>query len=141
VSKYKLINIALAGLLIASAGCLTSKDINAKLGENNSLDIGQSVYITSEGMQIEFVDVTSDSRCPEGVTCIWAGEVTAKVSIRKGNLQDELVLTESGLSNGEAEVIYQGYRLIYHVEPYPEYEKTIAKNQYQLLLTVNKQLI
>jgi hypothetical protein len=138
MNKYKLVIIAIAGLLIVLLGCFTSKDINANLGEDFSLDIGQSVYITGEGLEIEFVDVTGDSRCPEGVTCIWAGEVTAKVSIRKGNLQDELIVTESGLSNGEAETIYQEYRLTYHVEPYPEHEKTIAKNQYQLVLTVTK---
>ena len=138
MSKYKLVIIALIVLLVALLGCLTSRDIHANLGEKISLNIGRTVYINGEGLEIKFADVTGDSRCPTGVTCIWAGEVTAKISISKENLQDELVLIESGLSNGEAEAIYQGYRLIYHVEPYPEIEKIIAKNEYQLVLTVTK---
>ena len=36
-----------------------------------------------KGFQLVLKAIVSDSRCPEGVTCIWAGEVSAVVSVYK----------------------------------------------------------
>ena len=36
-----------------------------------------------KGKQLVLKRVISDSRCPEGVNCIWAGEVTVLVSVYK----------------------------------------------------------
>ena len=138
MKKYKLVIIVLACLLLMPAGCSTDKDVKANLSEEFSLNIGQTVRIASEDLEIEFIDVTEDSRCPKGVTCIWAGEVTAKVAINTGNSLDELLLTEPGLSSGKATAVYQKYRLAYHVEPYPEQGITIAQDQYRLLIMVSK---
>jgi len=138
MKKYKLGIIALAGLILISTGCSTGKDVKASLGEEFSVNIGQTARIDSEDLEIEFIDIVGDSRCPKGVTCIWAGEVTAKVAINTGNSLDELLLTEHGLSNGKATAVYQKYRLVYHVEPYPEQGTTIAKDQYQLLIMVSR---
>ncbi|MCX7551436.1 hypothetical protein [Xanthomarina sp. F2636L] len=38
-----------------------------------------------EDVQIKFSDVLSDSRCPEDVTCIWAGEAIVLIEILKDN--------------------------------------------------------
>jgi len=138
MKKYKLAIIALVSLLLISAGCSNGKDVKANLSEEFSLNIGHTAHIDSEGLEIEFIDVVGDSRCPKGVTCIWAGEVTVKVAINTGNSLDELLLTEYGLSNGKATAVYQKYRLVYHVEPYPEQGTTIAKDQYQLLIMVSR---
>ena len=138
MKKCKLAIIALAGVLLISTGCSTGKDVKASLGEEFSVNIGQTARIDSEDLEIEFIDIVGDSRCPKGVTCIWAGEVTAKVAINTGNSLDELLLTEHGLSNGKATAVYQKYRLVYHVEPYPEQGITIAKDQYQLLIMVSR---
>jgi hypothetical protein len=44
-----------------------------------SLHIGETARY--EGLSIELLGVTSDSRCPEGVTCIWAGTLHTDVRI------------------------------------------------------------
>jgi len=138
MKKYNLFIIVLACLLLISAGCSKSKDVKANLGEEFSLNIGQTVRIASEGLEIEFIEVTGDSRCPKGVICIWAGEVTAKVAINTGKSLDELLLTEPGLSNGKATAFYQKYRLAYHVEPYPQAGTEIAEDEYRLHLKISK---
>jgi hypothetical protein len=45
--------------------------------------IKQKVCPNQKGFQLVLKVVVSDSRCPEGVTCIWAGEVSAVVSVYK----------------------------------------------------------
>lgn len=58
-----------AGATDASA----SKSPTAKAGETIALQPGGSVALT-DGSQLRFVAVTSDSRCKPNVQCIWAGE-------------------------------------------------------------------
>ncbi|WP_426094157.1 hypothetical protein [Flavobacterium sp. DSR2-3-3] len=45
--------------------------------------IKQKVCPNQKGFQLVLKAISNDSRCPEGVTCIWAGEVTAVVSVYK----------------------------------------------------------
>ena len=138
MKKYKMVIIALACLLLILAGCSTDKDVKVNLGEEFSLNIGQTVLIVSENLEIEFIDVTEDSRCPKGVTCIWAGEVTAKVAINTRNSLDELLLTEPGLTDFPPEQSFHGYKLTYHIEPYPQASVDIAKEEYRLHLKISK---
>ncbi|MFE3846983.1 hypothetical protein ACFX5D_03250 [Flavobacterium sp. LB3P45] len=45
--------------------------------------ITQKKCLKKSGCQIVFKELVSDSRCPEGVTCVWAGEASAIVSLYK----------------------------------------------------------
>lgn len=45
--------------------------------------ITQKKCLKKSGYQIVLKEVVSDSRCPEGVTCVWAGEASAIVSVYK----------------------------------------------------------
>lgn len=40
--------------------------------------------ITQEEYQIKLLKVIADSRCPEGVNCIWEGQVEMTVGVYKG---------------------------------------------------------
>jgi hypothetical protein len=45
--------------------------------------IKQKVCTNQKGFQLVLKAIVADSRCLEGVTCIWAGEVSAVVSVYK----------------------------------------------------------
>ena len=46
-----------------------------------------------KGFQLVLKAIPNDSRCPEGATCIWAGEVSAVVMVYKDSkLVDEKTL-------------------------------------------------
>ena len=49
------------------------------------LKITQKKCANKKGYQLVLKQVVSDSRCPEGVTCVWAGEVSAIVSVYKNS--------------------------------------------------------
>lgn len=55
-------------------------------------------YIASQGVVVELTDL-SDSRCPAGVTCVWAGETALQIKYTKGTevLEGKNLLTAFGL--------------------------------------------
>lgn len=46
-----------------------------------TLHVGGSVRLSTEGSTIMFEKVTQDSRCPIGALCIWEGDAAAKLRI------------------------------------------------------------
>ena len=45
--------------------------------------VKQNSCINGKGYQLVLKEVLADSRCPEGVTCVWAGEVSVVISVYK----------------------------------------------------------
>jgi hypothetical protein len=99
---------------------------------------GQTARIESEGMDIRFVDVTGDSRCPQGVECIWAGQVSCAVEITKNNILNQITLTDSAGSGASTGQDFQNYQILFSVTPSPVAGKTITKSDYRLTLTVSQ---
>jgi hypothetical protein len=56
---------------------------NTKTESVQSLKITQKKCLKKKGFNLVLAAVVSDSRCPEGVTCIWAGEASVTVSVYK----------------------------------------------------------
>jgi hypothetical protein len=109
------------------------------LGQEFSLSVGQSAAVSGEDLTIKFIEVTSDSRCPQDVTCIWAGEVSCLIEVAKGSLDAyKLVLTQPGLTDQTATQDFDGYEIMFRVDPYPTAGKQITKDEYRLVMTVTK---
>ena len=126
----------LVAISLASGACHSANV--AVLGEESVLKIGDCICVEGEELQIKFLEVTGDSRCPKGVTCIWAGEVSCTVEIEYRESINRLTLTEPGLTDWPPERSFREYRLVYHVEPYPVAGVEIAEDDYRLHLTVAK---
>ena len=99
---------------------------------------GQTTRMESEGMDIRFVYVTGDSRCPQGVECIWAGQVTCAVEITKNNILNQVTLTDSAGSGASTGQDFQNYHIFFSVTPSPVAGKLIDGNDYRLTLTVSQ---
>jgi len=112
-----------------------STDLEAGLGEEVLLAIGQSVILKGEDLSIEFVDVVEDSRCPRDVTCIWEGQAVCALKITSGESVSDLTIVEPGLSPGLSGAVFGTYDLSFTLEPYPESTLEISKDEYKLKLT------
>ena len=134
-SFYFLASVAIALLLGSCAG---TGEVKGRLGEEFSLRIDQSVVITGEDLEIRFVEVSEDSRCPKDVTCVWEGRVSAVVEISANGSLQQLKLTQPGLTEQPTREAYKEYQLTFKVEPYPQEGKEIAADEYRLLLIVTK---
>ncbi len=56
----------------------------------NKTVFGQKIDLN--GVSITPLSLVSDSRCPAGVTCVWAGTVTIKAKLEKEGNADEVIL-------------------------------------------------
>ncbi len=109
------------------------------LEEEFILHIGESAAIAGEDLEIEFMEISEDSRCARDVTCIWEGRVTAIVEISMEGSSQQVTLTEPGLTDAPAREIYGEYEFIYKVEPYPEKAAIeIMADEYRLLLIISE---
>lgn len=134
--------LVFAGLFIVvlglSTGCANNV-VEADLGQELSLRIGQTAQIESEQLAIRFNGIDTDSRCPRGVTCIWAGEVLCNVTATYQGSSSHITLVQSGLTQEPpVENYYEIYWLDFSVEPYPEAGKQISTADYRLKMTVKK---
>jgi len=106
-----------------------------------TLNFGDTFQV--EDVSIEFVELISDSRCPQGVNCIRAGEAKVLVAVyRNGEFikELELIFHASGTVNQGAMQLFnsdylniQGMALF----PYPKGLKKIVDQEYYLDLQVN----
>jgi len=108
------------------------------LGQEFSLHISESASIRGEELQVKFLEITEDSRCPTGVVCVWEGRVSGLVEITYRESIHSIVLTEPGSTNWPSEITFEDYKITYHVEPYPQAGTEIAKEEYRLEITISK---
>ncbi len=132
-----IIGLFMVALLPVMTGlsCSSQPEIDAVLSKEFTLSVGQTALISSEGLKLKFVGVTADSRCPEGVECVQAGEVTCRVAVNYHGATSTIEITQSGnslLSRGTL----GHYGVFFRVEPYPEAGQEIAKSDYKLMMTV-----
>jgi hypothetical protein len=137
--KLILLCVGLMTLLVLFPSACSSGTVNepaAFLNQDFRLPVGGKIAITGEGINLKFEAVTSDSRCPQGVTCIWAGEAKCQLSVTMNKTVEPLVLTVSGSSLSQT--VFKGYTFNFNLEPYPKAQQTIDKNSYVLNMKITR---
>ena len=99
--------------LLAGCSATPAAEVKASLGQEFTLPIGQTAVINGENLNIKFAAVTADSRCPKGVTCIWAGEAKCQTYFSFDNNKTapaSLELTDNGGQvDGYSQVTWVSY--------------------------------
>jgi hypothetical protein len=130
--------LASAGMVFA-AGCNNQAgEIPAELGQEITLQLGQTAYIKDANIKFKFADMTGDSRCPTGATCIWQGEVTCILEIIYLGESYSMTIVQPGLTDTPGEATFREYNIAYSVEPYPEVGRDIKDDEYRLKLVFDK---
>ena len=57
--------------------------VAAQRASSVSLRVGEQKTVASR-LKIHFLEVTDDSRCPVGTTCVWAGNAKVKLALSVG---------------------------------------------------------
>jgi hypothetical protein len=128
----------LVPVVLSLAACVkTPADVTAAAGQAFILEPGQKAIVSDVAIEIRFVKVVGDSRCPKGAECIWAGEVTSQIEIKYQGQKQDLVLKQSGSSEGED--FFADFKITFDVQPYPELEKQINDKDYRLHMTWTKE--
>jgi hypothetical protein len=112
---------------------ITSASASSAVKTNGMVKIRFDETVTYGDLELRWLEI-NDSRCPTGVNCFWAGEVTvileAKHTLAEGNKPDEIQLTLQ--SRGEpATASVSGYELeLLKVDPYPKDKVTPERSYY-----------
>jgi len=121
---------------LASVACAQVDSADAM---NNTVKIayGQSVTVPGSDLTLIFEELDSDSRCPEGVQCIRAGDVSVKIrAIAAGQSCSTYTLKLPGREHAH----YQGYDIeLLEVSPKPtKAQPQPPAENYSIVLSVKK---
>lgn len=90
-----------------------------------------------EGLEVRFVSVLEDSRCPKGEQCITAGNGRIQLQLKKS--KKEPVTLELNTSSGTQAADYEGYEIKFvGLDPYPKMGGSIKPADYVVTILVNK---
>jgi hypothetical protein len=125
-------------MCLALAGCGASsssqKTQAVDPGAEVSLAHGATASVTGTDLQVRFVAVTEDSRCPRDTTCVWAGEVKVQLEIAEGSQKSSQVELREGEHAAAG-----AYRVtLVRVEPQPVSTARIAPQDYRATLKLDK---
>lgn len=131
-------------LLLATA-CDTKKAQDDDTNDYNTVQFDapfkmtqkKGVKFENDDLKILFNTVSEDSRCPEGTTCVWEGEVKVKLTIKSKSGSEQVEIVRKGKQQENA-IHKIGAHTIYlmAVNPYPKSEQKIAQEDYKITMVV-----
>ena len=95
----------LTALMLVLFGFGALSTVSAKQAERVSVKINEAAKAKG-GIQIRFVELVDDSRCPTDTNCIWAGNAKIKVRVTKNGRSKDLELN-TGME--PKDVAFAGY--------------------------------
>lgn len=125
-------------MLVYACAPSSADEMQALPGQEVTLSPGQTVTVRGEGLSLQFKGVTADSRCPKGVTCVWAGEAKCSMQFTLDGVVSEALFTVNGGADGYARSVFGPYTAYCTLTPYPEAGKQIGSQDYRLRLKVLK---
>ncbi|ASW72906.1 hypothetical protein IQ37_05485 [Chryseobacterium piperi] len=127
----------------ASASTTDTKTMN-KEGDIMYFTEGENRFLKEYQMNVTFNTISEDSRCPEGVNCIWAGVAVANITVMGVATRPvtlSLATTDNPGRNYTQSAPFNGYTIsLTNVTPYPtEKEGTKAlSGKYKIGITIKK---
>jgi hypothetical protein len=105
------------------------------LNQQFTLAPGESVMIQDSSLRVQFLRVSSDSRCPADAFCIHAGDAVVHVAVRGGGVDDYELHTGDA---ARASAQHAGLRIaLVALQPYPFSNRTIRHDEYRATLAVS----
>ncbi len=110
---------------------------DAALNQEFDIRVGQWVTIEGERLRVTFDRVSEDSRCPEGVQCVWAGNAKVVLRLSKSRKRSSTMTLNTGTDPKQA--AYRGYEVrLVKLDPYPSEKRRIRKRDYVATVVVSR---
>jgi hypothetical protein len=128
-------NLILALILTLALGSVFQTE--AKTEKQIKVQVNSQKTVPGTKMTIKFVSLVEDSRCPEGVNCIQAGNAKIKVTVKvRGGESKTFELNTNLGPKGES---FEGYAInLVTVTPAPKDNIRINRNGYTATFTVSR---
>jgi hypothetical protein len=103
---------------------------SVRLGEEFVLRFGDQVSVQGVKLSLKFQDVTEDSRCPDGVVCVWEGNSRVLLEVNQSTFALNTTVEPK-------QIIVDRYLVrLNSLSPYPMIERKIQKAEYLAALVV-----
>jgi hypothetical protein len=122
----------------ASGATSASRPVGFEPGKPFSLRAGEVAQTPDGAWRVGFEAVSSDSRCPKGERCVWAGDATVRIWVQKGSGTRQA--GELHAVSGDAQAMRLGaheLRLV-RLDPHPIAGKALTKSDYVATLTLER---
>jgi hypothetical protein len=134
-----MVSALLSVLLIALAtpGVHYAGKKKVPLDNEFNMRIGDKAVVGKEKLAISFLSVLEDSRCPQGVNCVWQGN--AKIAIEVKVKGEKSATLDLNTGHGAKEADHQGYRIsLINLVPHPKEGEPTRAADYRATLKVVK---
>lgn len=132
--------VALLLALMLSAGSAASTSAAAAEPQRTrtfDIRVGQTVSLAGYRMRVTLARVAEDSRCPEGVQCVWQGNVRLALRLTSPGFRSRAVSLNT--ANEPTRVSYRGNTLrIVSVRPPKREGQNIPQRRYRVTLEVSR---
>lgn len=137
--KTKLLIAIVLMIVISGTGHGLGLQKRVRMQQEFDLRAGRQATIKDAGLSITFVELIEDSRCPEGVDCIWAGNGEITLFLKKG--RHKSVIFKLNTTSEPKSFTYQGYEIsLVKLAPYPKIDVKINKGDYVATLVVKRKV-
>jgi hypothetical protein len=130
--------ILLISCLLLATACDEKPPTGPSVALNQEfvLGPGQSAAIQDTSLQIQFVRVSGDSRCPADALCIQGGDALVHVRALDGRSSEYELHTGD---ESRAAATHAGFRIeLINLQPYPFSSRTIQPDEYRAALRVSR---
>jgi hypothetical protein len=111
--------------------------VHVSLNTSFQVKINQTAIIEPSNINITFLNITEDSRCPEGAVCVWPGQVKALFRLDTPQTRGNLFNLTLNSNETQSEKNITGYSVkLFSIDPYPESSKSTSINGYVATLSI-----
>ncbi len=146
--KENLLYLVFLVVIVAASTSSCEKEVSSLVVDPNhkvkpeyntpfKLSISQRAFFRKDELTVQFLGVTEDSRCPQGATCIWQGEVKVSLSLATENQQSDEITLVLGTQPDQAKQVFDGFLVeLEKVTPVPVEGKEMDADDYKITLRV-----
>ena len=104
--------------------------------EEITLRVGEHRFLARQGVEVGFERVASDSRCPARVVCVWEGEASLELWVRRiAGSRESVGISMPGSQPSSVETADHRISAL-ALAPYPQEPGRIPESTYRLKLRV-----
>jgi hypothetical protein len=116
-------------------GCVAENASRSDMGQDFTIKISEEKEV-GEGLRLKFTEVVEDSRCPEGVDCIWAGRAIVRIEIIR---DDDRHIFDLELGEEKNVAEFEEIRIVVkELLPYPKADVPIKQEEYSVKLQLER---
>jgi len=135
---HRILAVCLALTACAVVGANAPETKVVDVGSDFELSPGQTAVIEQGALSLTFVKVNEDSRCPEGVQCVWQGNVATALLVgpatgEKSPVTLHTTLTPHSATSGSYAVVLTG------IKPVRKQQDAIPQADYVATFRVTRQ--